>query len=125
MSAWRTVVALSPCVIGPVVLYAFWIFFAGLIWYLQSESRREGYPLESDLDGIGVRRFQAVVRGSSANARDGGADRAVTGQDDHGRSGLARFTGRIQADAPPRAVRSNAAPDRAAAFGRGPGTSRG
>lgn len=37
--------------VAQVVLYAFWIFFAGLIWYLQSESRREGYPLESDIDG--------------------------------------------------------------------------
>ena len=34
-----------------VVLYAFWIFFACLIWYLQAESRREGYPLENDVTG--------------------------------------------------------------------------
>ncbi|MDJ0614923.1 MAG: photosynthetic reaction center subunit H [Rhizobiaceae bacterium] len=37
--------------VAQVVLYAFWLFFAGLIWYLQSESRREGYPLESDVKG--------------------------------------------------------------------------
>lgn len=37
--------------VAQMVLYAFWIFFAGLIWYLQAESRREGYPLESDLTG--------------------------------------------------------------------------
>jgi photosynthetic reaction center H subunit len=37
--------------VAQVVLYAFWIFFAGLIWYLQAESRREGYPLESDVKG--------------------------------------------------------------------------
>lgn len=37
--------------VAQVVLYAFWIFFAGLIWYLQAESRREGYPLESDVGG--------------------------------------------------------------------------
>lgn len=37
--------------VAQVVLYAFWIFFAGLIWYLQAESRREGYPLESDVEG--------------------------------------------------------------------------
>lgn len=37
--------------VAQVVLYAFWLFFAGLIWYLQAESRREGYPLESDLEG--------------------------------------------------------------------------
>lgn len=34
--------------IPQVVLYVFWIFFAGLIYYLRREDRREGYPLESD-----------------------------------------------------------------------------
>lgn len=28
-------------------LYAFWLFFAGLIYYLRKEDKREGYPLES------------------------------------------------------------------------------
>lgn len=28
-----------------VALYAFWIFFAALIWYLQRENMREGYPM--------------------------------------------------------------------------------
>jgi photosynthetic reaction center H subunit len=32
--------------IPQMVLYAFWIFFAGLIWYLRREDKREGYPLE-------------------------------------------------------------------------------
>lgn len=32
-----------------VVLYGFWIFFAGLILYLRREDKREGYPLESDI----------------------------------------------------------------------------
>lgn len=31
-----------------VVLYFFWIFFAGLIVWLRREDRREGYPLETD-----------------------------------------------------------------------------
>ncbi len=34
-----------------VVLYVFWAFFAGLLFYLQRETRREGYPLESDVTG--------------------------------------------------------------------------
>jgi photosynthetic reaction center H subunit len=34
--------------IPQMVLYAFWIFFAGLIWYLRQEDKREGYPLESE-----------------------------------------------------------------------------
>ena len=31
-----------------VALYAFWAFFAYLIWYLQRENMREGYPLVND-----------------------------------------------------------------------------
>ncbi len=34
--------------VAQVVLYAFWIFFAGLILYLRREDKREGYPLETD-----------------------------------------------------------------------------
>ncbi|NBN76677.1 photosynthetic reaction center subunit H [Microvirga tunisiensis] len=37
--------------VAQLVLYAFWIFFAGLIWYLRGEDRREGYPLEDDVTG--------------------------------------------------------------------------
>jgi photosynthetic reaction center H subunit len=35
--------------VAQLVLYLFWIFFAGLIFYLQRESKREGFPLESHL----------------------------------------------------------------------------
>jgi len=34
--------------VAQVTLYAFWVFFAGLIFYLRREDKREGYPLESD-----------------------------------------------------------------------------
>lgn len=34
-----------------VVLYAFWLFFAGLVYYLRREDRREGYPLVDDITG--------------------------------------------------------------------------
>ncbi len=33
--------------VAQVVLYVFWIFFAGVIYYLVRENRREGYPLET------------------------------------------------------------------------------
>ena len=33
------------------MLYAFWLFFAGLIFYLRREDRREGYPLEIEATG--------------------------------------------------------------------------
>jgi photosynthetic reaction center H subunit len=34
--------------VAQVTLYAFWLFFAGLIIYLRREDRREGFPLQSD-----------------------------------------------------------------------------
>lgn len=37
--------------VAQLVLYAFWIFFAGLVFYLRREDRREGYPLEWDTPG--------------------------------------------------------------------------
>jgi photosynthetic reaction center H subunit len=33
--------------VAQIVLYAFWIFFAGLIYYLVRENHREGYPMDS------------------------------------------------------------------------------
>ncbi|HEU4457673.1 MAG TPA: photosynthetic reaction center subunit H [Methylibium sp.] len=37
--------------VAQLVLYAFWIFFFGLIYWLQRESKREGYPMHSDRPG--------------------------------------------------------------------------
>ncbi|SEA33874.1 photosynthetic reaction center subunit H [Rubrimonas cliftonensis] len=37
--------------IAQLVLYAFWAFFFGLIIYIQRETMREGYPLESETTG--------------------------------------------------------------------------
>ena len=34
--------------VAQLTLYAFYIFFIGLIWYLRNEDRREGYPLISE-----------------------------------------------------------------------------
>ena len=34
--------------VAQIALYAFWVFFAGLIYYLHREDKREGYPLQSD-----------------------------------------------------------------------------
>lgn len=37
--------------VAQLVLYAFWLFFAGVIYYLVRENRREGYPLETHRGG--------------------------------------------------------------------------
>jgi len=38
--------------VAQVVLYAFFLFFAGLVFYLRREDRREGYPLEDEAVGL-------------------------------------------------------------------------
>jgi len=35
--------------VAQLTIWAFWFFFAGLIFYLRQEDKREGYPLDSDL----------------------------------------------------------------------------
>lgn len=37
--------------VAQVTLYAFWIFFAGLVYYLLQENKREGFSLETDRPG--------------------------------------------------------------------------
>jgi photosynthetic reaction center H subunit len=37
--------------VAQLVLYAFWVFFAALVYYLTVESKREGFPLEYDVRG--------------------------------------------------------------------------
>ena len=40
--------------VAQVVLYVFWAFFAGLIYYLARENHREGYPMITDApEGVG------------------------------------------------------------------------
>ena len=34
--------------VAQITLYAFWLFFFGLIFYLRMEDKREGYPLDPD-----------------------------------------------------------------------------
>jgi photosynthetic reaction center H subunit len=52
--------------VAQVVLYVFWIFFAGLIFYIRREDKREGYPLESDRTAntsrVTVQGFPAMPR---------------------------------------------------------------
>jgi len=43
--------------LAQILLYVFWVFFGGLIWYLVMENHREGYPMESSSNG------RVVVKG--------------------------------------------------------------
>jgi photosynthetic reaction center H subunit len=46
--------------VAQLVLYAFWIFFAGLVFYLRMEDKREGYPLVSERAGVTYEGFPPV-----------------------------------------------------------------
>jgi photosynthetic reaction center H subunit len=63
--------------IAQIVLYAFWIFFAGLIVYLRREDKREGYPLESDRSGrVKVQGFPAIPTPKTFHLAEGGTVQA-------------------------------------------------
>ena len=59
--------------VAQLVLYAFWIFFAGLIFYLHRENKREGYPLEqeSPRGRVVVQGFPAIPSPKSYLMRSG------------------------------------------------------
>ena len=43
--------------VAQLTVYAFWGFFAALIWWLRREDHREGYPLVPDFPGQDAREF--------------------------------------------------------------------
>jgi photosynthetic reaction center H subunit len=64
--------------VAQLVLYGFWIFFFGLIYYLRREDKREGYPLESDRRNIKVQGWPAVPPSKTRLRAEGGAQATVT-----------------------------------------------
>ena len=46
--------------VAQLVLYVFWLFFAGLIYYLLRENKREGYPCITDLKNVRVEGFPGI-----------------------------------------------------------------
>ncbi len=62
--------------VAQIALYAFWVFFAGLIYYLHREDKREGYPLESDRSDrsggrVKVQGWPRVPKAKTFHLRDG------------------------------------------------------
>jgi photosynthetic reaction center H subunit len=47
--------------VAQIVLYLFWAFFFGLVYYLQLESKREGFPLETTYPSGEVQTSTGVV----------------------------------------------------------------
>lgn len=63
--------------VAQVVLYAFWVFFAGLMIYLRREDKREGYPLESDRGPrVKVQGYPAMPDPKTFKTREGRTFRA-------------------------------------------------
>ncbi len=58
--------------VAQLALYAFWLFFAGLIFYLHRENKREGYPLISDRSNqVTVQGFPAMPPPKAFIMQDG------------------------------------------------------
>ena len=79
--------------VAQLVLYAFWIFFAGLIYYLIREGHREGYPMDTDrgvIQGWPVPspKTYKLVDGSEVSfPNDMVSPQSLNGRAIHGRSG--------------------------------------
>ena len=58
--------------VAQIALYVFWVFFAGLVYYLRREDKREGYPLESDRSAsVRVQGWPAIPPPKTFLLRDG------------------------------------------------------
>jgi photosynthetic reaction center H subunit len=69
--------------VAQMTLYAFFIFFAGIVYYLRREDKREGYPLEADNmpRGITVKEgFPLVPRAKTFRLMHGGTYQAPPGK---------------------------------------------
>lgn len=68
--------------VAQITLYVFWIFFAGLIYYLLQENKREGYPLENDRSGrIRVQGWPPIPEPKTFLLADGTTVQAPHGRD--------------------------------------------
>lgn len=57
--------------VAQIALYVFWLFFAGLVYYLLRENKREGYPLVTERPGHFVEGFPPVPAPKSFLLPDG------------------------------------------------------
>lgn len=58
--------------VAQVTLYIFFAFFVGLVYYLRREDKREGYPLDSDREGVLVQGFPAMPAAKTYKLAHGG-----------------------------------------------------
>jgi len=72
-----------------ISLYLFWLFFAGLIYYIQRENMREGYPLEND-EGSHANSLLSVPEAKTFQLPHGGEVQAPDGKREARELALAR-----------------------------------
>ncbi|GGK54962.1 photosynthetic reaction center subunit H [Salinarimonas ramus] len=69
--------------VAQVTLYVFWFFFAGLIFYLRREDKREGYPLVSERsEHVLVQGFPSMPKPKTFLLRNGHTYQAPPGHVD-------------------------------------------
>jgi photosynthetic reaction center H subunit len=78
-----------------ISLYVFWAFFAGLVYYLHRESKREGYPLVEENSGRGVSivGWPSVPDPKTYILHDGGTSMLPSGRAERADIALARTAG--------------------------------
>ena len=70
--------------VAQLTLYAFFLFFAGVVLYLRREDKREGYPLEADIgSGTGKQGFPFVPKPKIFRLMHGGTYAAPGGNADN------------------------------------------
>lgn len=52
-----------------ILIWSFWLGFALLILYIRREDKREGYPLDSDREGVTVQGFPAQPKAREARVK--------------------------------------------------------
>lgn len=68
--------------LASAAIWLFWIFFAGLVIYLQTENMREGYPLRDDDDGTPANEsLWPLPSGKTFHLRDGRGELTVPSRD--------------------------------------------
>lgn len=72
-----------------VSLWMFWLFFAGLVYWIQRENQREGYPLEND-DGTPAGSLWSTPEPKTFNLPHGGTVQAPDGVREQRELALAR-----------------------------------
>ena len=72
-----------------IALWAFWLFFAGLVYYIQRENQREGYPLEND-DGSPAGSLFSNPEPKTFHLYHGGTVTAPTAKNERANLALAR-----------------------------------